>query len=111
MHGGLGLDHTYFRPSLDSLARSEGHPQIIYYDHRGGGRSRREPLDGVTHATWAGDADALRAHLGHERVVLLGHSYGDYLALDYVLAHPERVAALILVSTAPVLDYLPVVVG
>ena len=82
MHGGLGLDHTCFLPWLEPLA--DDRTQLIFYDHRGNGRSER-PADwnAVTHLTWADDADALRAHLGHERVVALGHSYGGFLALEY----------------------------
>lgn len=48
MHGGLGLDHTYLRPWLDPLADDL---RVVYYDHRGNGRSERpESLEGVDHA-------------------------------------------------------------
>lgn len=50
------------------------------------------------------DADALRAHLGHERIAVLGHSFGGAIALEYALRHPERVSHLILVCTAPRFD-------
>lgn len=107
MHGGLGLDHAYLRPWLDRLA---GAASVVYYDHRGNGRSERPAsLEGVTHATWADDGDALRARLGHERVVVLGHSYGGFLAQELALRHGDRLAGLILCNTAPVLDYFPVV--
>lgn len=98
MHGGLGLDHTAFRPWLDPLARR---CRLVFYDHRGNGRSSRpESLRGVTHETWVADADALRRHLGLERLVVFGHSYGGYLALEYALRHPHRVAGLALCCTA-----------
>lgn len=102
MHGGLGVDHTCFRPWLDPLGDTAS---LVYYDHRGNGRSARAPLDDVDHDTWVEDADALRAALGHERVVVLGHSYGGFLALRYALAHPDRVRGLILVSTAAVMEH------
>src|SRR5437016_4873387 len=101
LHGGLGLDHTYFRPWLDALGDAA---QLVYYDQRGHGRSQRPPLDHVGHDTWAADAEELRAHLGHERIVLFGHSYGGYLAQEYALAFGERLAGLILCSTAPAFD-------
>ncbi len=41
LHGGLGLDHTYFRPRFDQLAERA---TVVYYDHRGNGRSAR-PAD------------------------------------------------------------------
>jgi proline iminopeptidase len=44
-------------------------------------------------------------HLGHERFVLFGHSYGGMLALEYALRHPDRLDGLILCGTAPAWDY------
>ncbi len=44
------------------------------------------------------DLEALRARLGLERMVLVGHSYGGALAAAYLTAHPERVERLVLVS-------------
>lgn len=103
MHGGLGWDHQYFRPWLDALGSDL---ELIYYDHRGNGRSAR-PRDWgmISHSIWVEDADHLRAHLGHEKVLLLGHSYGGFLAQEYALRYPERLLGLVLCSTAPVLDY------
>jgi proline iminopeptidase len=109
MHGGLGLDHAYFRPWLDELGDVA---ELIYYDHRGNGKSARPAnWEGITHATWADDADALRAQLGHEQVILYGHSYGGFLALEYALRHGEQLAGLILSCTAPALDYPEVILA
>ena len=109
MHGGLGLDHTTLRPWHDALSERA---ELIYYDHRGNGRSERPAnLDDVDHATWIADADALRAHLGHERIVLLGHSYGAFLALEYALRYPERLDGLILCGGAAVVDYANAIVA
>jgi proline iminopeptidase len=109
MHGGLGLDHTYFRPWLDRLGECA---ELIYYDHRGNGRSSRTAsLAGVDHATFAADADQLREHLGLDRFILLGHSYGGFLAQEYALRYGGEgghLAGLVLCSTAPALDYAPV---
>jgi proline iminopeptidase len=103
MHGGLGPDHSYFRPWLDALGDEIA---LIYYDHRGGGRSSRlTSFAGITHDTLTDDADRLRAHLGHESMTLLGHSYGGMLALEYALRYPHRLDGLILCCTAPAWDY------
>jgi proline iminopeptidase len=103
MHGGLGPDHTYFRPWLDALGDES---ELIYYDHRGGGRSSRlDGFDGITHETLVKDADQLRAHLCHDKFVLLGHSYGGMLALEYALRHPDHLVGLILCCTALAWDY------
>src|SRR5438094_1488704 len=73
MHGGPGVDHTCFRPWLDRLGDVL---RLIYYDHRGNGRSGRPPLESFTLAQLAADADALRAHLGLGRCAVLGQSFG-----------------------------------
>jgi proline iminopeptidase len=102
MHGGLGLDHTYLHPWLDPLGDVL---HLTYYDHRGNGRSGRPPVATLTHEQYCADADALRSHLSFERMALLGHSYGGFLALEYVLRYPERVSHLLLIDTAPAMDY------
>src|SRR5438105_10741962 len=80
MHGGSGLDHTYFRPWLDTLSDQV---QLIYYDQLGQGRSTRpQSYEDITMATWADEADALRAQLGHDRIILFGHSYGGFIAQE-----------------------------
>lgn len=102
MHGGLGLNHAYLRPWLDDLT-SAG--TLVYYDHRGHGRSPApDDWDAVTHRSLADDADGLRERLGYERWTVFGHSYGGFLALEYALAYPDHTAALVLCCTAPVFD-------
>jgi len=98
MHGGLGFDHTYFRPWLDPLGDTF---QLIFYDHRGNGRSGRPEKATMTHAQFAADAAALASHLGHEKVAVLGHSYGGFIALEFALRHSDRLSHLILLDTAP----------
>lgn len=97
MHGGLGLDLTYMK----GLAPLEDELRMIYYDHRGNGRSGRPPLDTITMPQLAADADALREHLALDAVAVLGHSYGGFVALEYAATYPDRVTRLILVSTTP----------
>jgi proline iminopeptidase len=109
LHGGPGLDHTYFRPWLDPLGDQV---QLIYYDQLGNGRSARpQSYEGIDFDTWADEADALRAELRHDRIILLGHSVGGFIALEYALRHAEHLEGLILCDTAPILDYMDVVVS
>jgi proline iminopeptidase len=105
LHGGYGLDHTYFWPWLDPLRM-----RLILPDQRGCGRSPRDGLEQATFATLSADLEDLREELGLERWTVLGHSFGSYVALDYAHRYPERVQKLALVAGAPALDY-PDVIG
>ena len=98
VHGGLGLDHTYFRPWLDGLARR---CRLVFFDLRGNGRSPRLPsFEGVTAQSFAADIEALRDHLGIERLVLFGHSFGAAIAQLYAIVHPQRLAGLVLCAAS-----------
>ncbi|NIP61105.1 MAG: alpha/beta fold hydrolase [Gemmatimonadetes bacterium] len=102
--GGIHLDHRYLRPWLDPLADAM---RLVYFDHRGTGRSPRPASpEELGHGVWAEDIDRLRAGLDDaDEIVLFGHSYGGYLALEYALRHPGTLRGLVLCSTAPAFDY------
>ena len=100
LHGGPGASHGYLRPQLDALARS--HRTLVYYDQRGsGGSLLDEGAPPGTASDHVADLEALRAHLGEDRLTLLGYSWGGLLALLYALEHPGRVGRMVLVSPAP----------
>ena len=103
MHGGLGEDHKVFSPWLDPL---KDHFNVIYYDHRGNGRSARPPLETLTHDNLTKDADELRKYLGIDKMILFGHSYGSFLALEYAIRYQVNLSHLILVGTAPSYEFL-----
>jgi len=98
LHGGPGCDHSYFKPWLSPLTE---HVQLIYVDHRGNGRSDRADSSTYTIEQMADDLDALRAYLGLERVMVLGHSFGGMVAQVYALRYGETLSKLILASTTP----------
>ncbi len=102
MHGGLGVDHTQFRQWLDPLGDVL---HLVYYDHRGNGRSGRPPMETLTFDQLVADADALRADRGFDTIALMGHSYGGCVALLYALRYPQRVSRLFLVGTTAAWDY------
>lgn len=88
-HGGPGLSNNLLPVAemVDDIAR------VHLYDQRGCGRSSAEgPLDV---ATFVADLDALRAHWGHERWLVGGHSWGAVLALFYAFAYPDRALGVI----------------
>lgn len=98
MHGGLGFDHNYLYPWLNPLGDTL---KLVYYDHRGNGQSGRPAKETMTHKQFAADAEALGLYLGYEKVAVIGHSYGGYIALEFALRYPHRLSHLILVDTAP----------
>ena len=103
MHGGLGLDHTYFRPFLDPLGDIF---KLIFYDHRGHGRSGRPSIDTITYEQLADDANDLREELGYNRIGVIGNSAGGYVALEFAIRYPNNISYLILLDSAPAFDYL-----
>jgi proline iminopeptidase len=93
LHGGPGagagaVHRRFFDPDFW---------RVVIFDQRGAGRSR--PLGSLAQNTTqdlVGDIETLRRHLGIERWMLFGGSWGSTLALAYAQAHPERVAACVL---------------
>ncbi|GAC1349241.1 MAG: hypothetical protein NVS4B9_31940 [Ktedonobacteraceae bacterium] len=109
MHGGSGLDHTQFRPWLDTLG---DRVQLIYYDQLGQGRtSRPQNYEDIGINTWADEADALRNFLGHDKIILFGFSFGGFIAQEYALRHGAHLDGLILCDTAPALDYPDIIMA
>lgn len=97
IHGGPGVDHTTCRPVLSPLSEIA---QLVYFDHRGHGRSARGNSETYTLDNNVEDMEALRQYLGLERIGLLGFSYGGMVALTYVSRYPNHVSQLIPVVTA-----------
>jgi proline iminopeptidase len=99
LHGGPGGDLGNVAPDLEPLAVGRA---IVAYDQRGGGRSTAglspERLGADRHVA---DLEALRVHLGLDRLTLVGHSWGAGLAALYALAHPGRVERMIFLGALP----------
>lgn len=100
IHGGPGADHTSFKPTLSPLSQKM---QLVYFDHRGQGRSARGAKETYTLDNNVEDMEALRQHLGLEQIVVIGASYGGMVALTYASRYPENVSHLIAIVTVP--DY------
>jgi pimeloyl-ACP methyl ester carboxylesterase len=98
LHGGPGFDHTTFRPAMDALADIA---QIIYYDHRGHGRSDPCPSNEWTLDTFADDVVRLCDALGLRKPIVLGQSFGGFVAQRYLQRHPQHAHKIILSSTSP----------
>ena len=68
-------------------------------------------IETLTLGQLADDGDALRSHLGYEKVAVLGHSFGGCVALQYALRYPQHVARLLLVGTTAAWDYAEEIVA
>ena len=100
LHGGPDFDQAYLRPELDELADAY---RLIYYDQRGRGKSAENVRpENVTLASDLSDLDAVRRYFRLDAAVLLGHSWGIVLALEFALRHPTLVSHLVLMNPAPV---------
>ncbi len=97
LHGGPGMDHAGFRPYFDRFADTH---QVVYYDHRGNGRSDGfDDPSGWDLDTWADDVVRLCDALGITEPVVLGNSFGGFVAMAYAARHPDHPAKLVLSST------------
>jgi pimeloyl-ACP methyl ester carboxylesterase len=75
---------------------------VIIWDMRGHGRSDYpEDPDLYSAALSVEDIRCLLDEVGARRAVIGGHSLGGYLALEFYLAHPDYVEALLLIDTGP----------
>ena len=93
--GGPGASGRYFG-DLGGLAQQF---TVVRLDPRGTGGSD-PPADGsYLLEDYAADLNALRAHLGVERLNLLGHSHGGFVAMVYAATYPEQTGRLILLGT------------
>jgi pimeloyl-ACP methyl ester carboxylesterase len=93
--GGPMLDSAYLR----DLGGLTDHRTLIRLDLRGTGGSET-PADPTSYRCdrQVADVEAVRRHLGLDRVDLLAHSAGANLAYGYAVAHPDRVGRLLLLT-------------
>jgi len=99
LHGGMGIDSSYLDTAgIRDLASKNC--RVIIFDQRGHGRSDRSDNAHYTHYQWIEDARGLAERLQLGKFVLLGHSYGGFLALEFALRWPETLSHLVLVCTS-----------
>jgi proline iminopeptidase len=94
--GGGGGSHDYYHPYLRGVAT---HRRVITFD--GFGRGKSERAHSPSEYSFGHDVDeveALRAALGIDRMHVLGHSYGAFVAEAYAVKYPQHVASLIVAN-------------
>lgn len=108
LHGGPGASHDYLLPQLLALATLGDGFDLVFYDQRGGGRSKTDDPAPITVATHVADCAAVCAELGIAGAPLAGYSWGALLALHVLVATRDGGGAMppwcVLLSPAP---YLP----
>ena len=99
LHGGPGLwdDYAVLADMLDDLT------VVHRFDQRGCGRSG--PSDEQTMARLAQDIDELRQYWGHERILVIGHSFGATLALTYAASYPDHAAGVVYLGGVGIGDW------
>ena len=119
VHGGPGAP---FAAPIAALAPLTGRFAFHYYDQRGCGTSTR-PIDRFTSTNYyenmqaadkilglgaqIADIERARRILGDDRIILVGHSFGGFLAALYAAEFPEHVRALVLIAPAEMLVMPP----
>lgn len=93
LHGGPGSGAQHMHRRLFDPERMHA----LLFDQRGAGRSHPYlSLEGNTTQRLVADIEALRAHFGIERWMVVGGSWGSTLAIAYAETFPERVTAMVL---------------
>ncbi len=103
LHGGPGAHHDYLLPQYLALAERR---RLVFYDQRGGGKSRVDSDDEITWRTQVQDVARVASERHVDPLALVGYSWGALLAILYAieagdnsqLALPRR---LVLVDPAP----------
>ena len=104
LHGGPGAHHDYLLPQMLHLAKRYN---VIFYDQRGGGKSKSDDREHVTWKTHVMDLHAVIREFGIGSPSIVAYSFGGMLALLYAIESrkhdsmksPSRLA---LIDTAPV---------
>ncbi len=97
LHGGPGAGHDYLEP-LEGLATER---MVVFYDQLGCGKSDQPDDPSLWRMErFVAEVGQVRDALGLERIHLLGQSWGGWLAIEYMLSHPDGMVSLVLASTS-----------
>jgi proline iminopeptidase len=103
LHGGPGAHHDYLLPQMLHLAERY---DVIFYDQRGGGRSRSDDREPVGWRTHVADLAAVVLEFGLDPLSIVGYSWGGLLAVLYALEATDdgslpAPSRLVLIDPAP----------
>jgi pimeloyl-ACP methyl ester carboxylesterase len=93
---GWGPDSRLYQSTLKFL---QPHYTLVYVDPRGTGNAAPiTDLALLSSDLMADDIEALRQHLGLNKIILMGHAHGGFIAMKYALKYPASLAQLILID-------------
>jgi proline iminopeptidase len=107
LHGGPGAHHDYLLPQMLALADVHGGRELLFYDQRGGGRSKSSDREPITWRTHVRDLASVIKEFDLSWSTIVGYSWGAMLALLYAAestsdASLQRPGTLILIDPAPI---------
>jgi proline iminopeptidase len=97
LHGGWGAEHSYL---FNAFKGFDERYHVVFYDQRGSLLSPC-PVDKISVQKHVDDLELLRKTLGLERMNLVAHSMGTFLAMTYQQQHSEHVKGLVLMGSLP----------
>lgn len=97
LHGGWGAEHSYL---LEPMKGFEEKYHLVFYDQRGSLLSPC-PVEKISVQKHVDDLEKLRVALGVDRMNIVAHSMGTFLAMEYQQQHPEHVKGLVLMGALP----------
>jgi proline iminopeptidase len=110
LSGGPGEDIRSMQGIADKLCKKY---RCIMWEQRGTGRSKLPRYDSSTINlnAYLEDIEALRKHLGSDKFIVVGNSWGMILGLAYAGTYPNAVRAVVTIGSGPITyDYLGVFV-
>lgn len=109
LHGGPGAHHDYLLPQMLALADLDGGHELLFYDQRGGGRSKpgTDSRDTITWKTQVRDLDAVLREFDLAEPTVVGYSWGALLAMLHASEAARggasvRPRRLVLIDPAPI---------
>ncbi len=103
LHGGWGAEHEGLIDAVRGLAKQY---HFIFYDQRG---SLRSPFPDslISYDAHINDLELVRKTLRLNKIKLVGHSMGGFLAASYAAKYPDRIKTLVLLAPANLKIPLP----
>jgi proline iminopeptidase len=104
LHGGPGVADLATELAALSDLTANGHDIYAYAQVGAGASSRLDDPLGYTLARAVEDLEQVRRQIGTPTMIVIGHSYGAYLAAAYLARYPEHLERVILSSPASIID-------